>query len=423
MSHDRLSPSSGHRWFLCAGSPREEAKYPDTTNPAAIDGTHSHTLLEGCLVNDCSADDYIGQELEDHEGKFVVDAERAERVNFALGYIRARAVSLDGPVAIRSESKVNPAPLMLRDDCGGTADAILVGNDIVEVIDYKDGMSPVSAQDNIQMILYALGVLAEYQLGIFKHIRMTIIQPKLRVQGHPGISHYDVDHDYMTRWCADLVQAAAATDSPHAPLTPGETQCNWCKAKGNCAAYSQMALGAAQVMFQDVGLAQQSASKDPNSLTVEQLVEIMEAKPLITQFLKGVEEEVFNRLERGEKIPGLKLVFGRGTRKWNGSDEEIADKLKRMGVPKDVIYPQKLISVAQIEKAKWTKKKKGEEVAACLSERQLKTLKDNYVTTLAGSHQVALDSDSRPEIAANAADLFKDVKPTGAAPALPDFLS
>ena len=49
-THANLSPSKRHRWALCPGSIREEAKYPDdTSGPAASDGTHSHTLLEHCI--------------------------------------------------------------------------------------------------------------------------------------------------------------------------------------------------------------------------------------------------------------------------------------------------------------------------------------------------------------------------------------
>jgi len=123
-----------------------------------------------------------------------------------------------------------------------------------------------------------------------------------------------------------------------------------------------------------------------------------------------VEKAAFKRLDKGESIPGLKLVRGRGSRKWALPEDEMADKLKRMGVPKDVIYPQKLISVAQIEKVNWVKKKKGEEVKASLSPRQLKNIEENYVTKSSGSLQVALESDSREAVVKDVNTLFKDVK-------------
>mgnify|MGYP000243372453 CR=1 FL=1 len=49
-THAKLSPSSAYRWLACPGSVREEAKYPEPpSGPGAIDGTHSHTLLEHCI--------------------------------------------------------------------------------------------------------------------------------------------------------------------------------------------------------------------------------------------------------------------------------------------------------------------------------------------------------------------------------------
>ena len=411
MSHARLIPSSAHRWVKCPGSVREEAKYPDTSGEAAIDGTHSHTLLEVCLINNQSADEYVNMVMNDHEGSFVVDQERADRVNIALGYIRARELEIGKPVTIRAESKVNPGALLGRDDCKGTADCVIVSNDVIEIIDYKDGMVMVEAKDNWQMILYTIGVLAQYPDAKFNKIRMTIIQPKLTARGLKAVNYVEMTQDEMTLLIAQLTAYAAATDSPDAPLVAGESQCKWCKAKANCPVLSEKALGDAQIMFKDVGIAEQSAKQDPAVMSDDKLVEVMEAMPLIREYLKAVEDEAFKRLNSGQSIKGLKLVNGRGTRKWAYDDDEMAEKLKKMGVPKGVIYPSKLISVAQIEKAKWSKKIKGDEVTTQLSERQLRNIKENYVSTLAGKLQVALESDSRSAVVKDAAEMFKDVQP------------
>jgi hypothetical protein len=95
----------------------------------------------------------------------------------------------------------------------------------------------------------------------------------------------------------------------------------------------------------------------------------------------------------------------------------MAEKLKKMGLPKDVIWTSKLISVAQAEKATWTKKKGDEEVKMQLSDRQLKTLKSEYTKTTEGKISVASASDPRPAVTLSVAPMFTAVPSD-----LPSFL-
>ena len=143
--HAKLSPSKRSRWALCPGSIREEAKYPDTgSGPAAADGTHSHTLLEHCIKAQLAdPTDMVGVRMKDHEGEFVVDADRAARVKVAIDYIRER--SMNGMFKVISEQRVDPQHLLGRDDLSGTVDCQIIGPDWIEIIDYKDGMGVVSA--------------------------------------------------------------------------------------------------------------------------------------------------------------------------------------------------------------------------------------------------------------------------------------
>lgn len=424
-NHSRLSPSSAHRWMLCPGSVREEAKYPDKpSGEAAIDGTHSHTLLELCVKGPEVLDPntFVGHSLEDHEGPFVVDDERAARVKVATDYVIQRKQEL-GTVSVRSEEQVDPAGYIGRDDMKGTADVQLIGENLIEIIDYKDGMTPVLALNNPQLITYAIGAIMPYRTGSmefpFGTVKVTIVQPKLGVMGKEVISSHEYSLPELLDWARELRDRAAATDDPNAPLVAGESQCKWCDAKGNCSAQAGNALEKAQVLFGD-NMAEQSANRDPNQLDDSQLVGIIEAAPLIKEFLVAVEAEAMRRMETGQVVPGLKIVRGRGSRKWNIPDEELETKLKGMGVPKASIYTQKIISPAQAEKLKWTKK--GE--PAKLSAKQLKRIEDNYITKSQGAKTVVLDSDSRTAINTDAATMFKDIEPVQpATPALPAWLS
>ena len=423
--HAKLSPSKRSRWALCPGSIREEAKYPEqSSGPAASDGTHSHHLLETCIKECKEAAEYIGLTLKDHEGLFTVDKDRAARVQIALDYVDQKFISTD--CHVMAETKVDPAFLLGRNDLSGTVDVQLLSSDTLELIDYKDGMGVVSAEGNMQLEQYAYGVLAGYKLPIngtypFKYVIMTIIQPKLALRGMNAISSSTVTVNSLMTNIGTIIKQAAATDQPDAPLVPGESQCKFCRAKGSCAALASNVMKEIGIMFQPtvmqpLDMAQQSANKDPSTMDDAQIAQIMEAAPLMRQLLEGVEKEALRRLETGGTIPGLKLVNGRGSRAWALPEEEMATKLVKMGIPKGAIYETKLVSPAKAEKLTWAKRD-GTQVQ--LTERQLKTMENEYVAKLAGKLTVAHESDSRPAVIKNAAPLFSAVE---VVPALPDWL-
>lgn len=427
-AHAQLSPSKRNRWALCPGSIREEAKYPEQSGgTAAIDGTHTHTLLERCLKDgDVDASFHIGVEMEDDDGKFVVDKERAARVQVALDYIYKR---LDGNMTLLSESKVDPAFLLGRTDLFGTVDVQIKGNGVLELIDYKDGMAPVDAKNNMQLEQYAYGVLAGYKFPVngvypFDTVRMTIIQPKLVMKNMNPISSFDVSVRDLMANMGTIIRQAAATDAPDAPLVPGESQCKYCRAKGNCSALASNVMKEVGIMFQPIvkqtlDVAQQSADKDPTAMNDAQIRQIMEAAPLMRQLLEGVEKEALRRLKAGQSIDGLKLVNGRGSRAWALPESEIAEKLVKMGIPKTAVYETKLVTPAKAEKLTWTKKD-GE--VKQLTERQLKTMEQEYVVKMAGSITVVPESDSRPAVILNAAPMFSAVQ-APAVETLPAWLS
>ena len=427
-THSQLSPSKRSRWALCPGSIREEAKYPEQdSGPAAVDGTHSHTLLEVCIKADL-ADPMItvGAKMNDHEGEFIVDKPRAERVKVAIDYIRHR--SMNGMLKVISEQQVDPQHLLGRDDLSGTVDCQIIGPDWIELIDYKDGMGVVSAEGNMQLEQYAYGVLAGYKLPInieypCKHIVQTIIQPKLALRGMKPVTSAECDVRDLLANMGTIITQAAATDAPDAPLVPGESQCKFCRAKGSCSALASNVMKEVGIMFQPVtqtlDIAQQSADKDPSSMDDAQIAQIMEAAPLMRQLLEGVEKEALRRLEAGQTIPGLKLVNGRGSRAWALPESEMAEKLVKMGVPKGAIYETKLVSPAKAEKLTWAKK---DGTTVQLTERQLKRMEQEYVVKMAGKITVAPESDSRPAVVTNAAPLFSAVEAAPAAESLPSWL-
>ena len=421
-THSKLSPSSAYRWLACPGSVREEAKYPEPpSGPGAIDGTHSHTLLEQCLKNGHSDPlKMVGIKLKDHEGEFVVDKPRAERVRQALDYVAERKGFLGAVVA---EKRVQPAHFLGRDDMSGTADVQIKTPEVFEVIDYKDGMNEVKAEDNPQLELYGLGALAEMKLPIngdygFKTIRLTIIQPKVALKGMNPINSIELTVPELMGKIGKFVAGAMATDNPDAPLISG-SHCKYCKHK-SCSVRAADVMKEVGLMFQPVAsapvalnpvteISQQAADMNPAAMSSEQIAQIMLAAPLVRQMIEAVEAEALSRLKVGQKIPGLKVVNGRGSRSWALPEEEMADKLIRMGIPKGSVYETKLVSPAKAEKLTWEKTKAGEKIVAQLSARQLKTLDTEYIAKVAGKLTVVPESDPRNAVVLDASPLFAAV--------------
>lgn len=401
--HYTVSPSRLHRWLACPASFLEEQKYPEKPGgPAAIDGTHSHTLLEHC-INDGLKDAFffIGEELEDHEGTFTVDAERAQRVNIAIHYLQQRKQEL-GVCAIRAEETSNPGQAVGWDDWRGTCDVTLLSDNTLEIIDYKDGRTPQDPKDNPQLLSYLQGRLLEYDTA-FEVLRCTIIQPRC----NPPISHHHSTTEELTGFREKVVGWREVAESGEAPFEPGEKQCRWCNARGGCAALAKHSLQGVAMQFQAVEVAQQAADKEPSQMTDEQLREFIEGIPLLKQAIAAAEEEAMRRFQAGHKIPGLKAVRGRGSRQWAYEEDEMADKLKRMGIPKSALYVTKLISPSQAEKVSWQKR---DGTRKTLSKRQLNTLAQDYIKRSEGKVQIVPASDERDEVSLGVNSLFGAVE-------------
>jgi hypothetical protein len=147
----------------------------------------------------------------------------------------------------------------------------------------------------------------------------------------------------------------------------------------------------------------------------DQIKELLEAAPLIRQMLEAAEVEALRRFEAGQNIEGLKIVRGRGSRAWAFDETEMAEKLKKMGIPKDALWKTSLITPAQAEKVTWTKRDGTQKQ---LTDRQLATLGKEYVKKSEGKLTVVSASDERPAVTLGAAQMFAPV-----VEALPSWLS
>jgi len=342
--HAKLSPSGAHRWMVCHGSVALEAPFPDSSSEFAAEGTLAHEVAAKCLESGVEPSALIGQKFNIDGFDFTVDQTMADHVKDYMKLVREYAEG--GELLV--EKRVRIGHLTGEEGAGGTSDAIIIKGREIIIIDLKYGMGVrVDANENPQLMLYALGALYEYEvLGDFDTVTMVIHQPRLN-----HVSEYSIPVSELLTFADDVVSAADKVRWEDPVLVPGEKQCRFCKAKATCPALraemAEVVSGAADISdFADMIPNVVSSETSDNYLPVA-----MSKVELIEQWCKAVRAETERRLLAGQPVTGYKLVAGRaGNRDWRDAKavEEMMKKTFRMR--DDQVYDFKLISPTKAEK-------------------------------------------------------------------------
>lgn len=337
MAHALLGASRAHRWLACTRSARLEEQFPDTTSDAAKEGTLAHTLAEAKVRSYYYPADFSKRKLSGLVKKLKADSlwqdEMDGYTDEYLDYIKEAAMAFATKPYVMLEKKVdysNYAPGGF-----GTADCILLGGGTLHIIDFKYGKGVcVSAEENPQLSLYALGAYETYKiLYPIKDIRMSIVQPRL-----DNISEWGCSLQELLGWGEYIWARAALAWKGEGEYLPGEGTCRFCRAKAQCRARSDYNVKQAF----DIG-------ELPPLITPEEAGERLRALEDVVKYQKDLQAWTLSECLAGNTVPGWKAVEGRSVREW--TDMEAAFKeLQENDIDEAVLYEKKPLTLAQVEK-------------------------------------------------------------------------
>lgn len=327
MAHAILSASASSRWLHCTPSARLERKFPDASSPYALEGSRAHERAEYFLNRFLKTGDSNVLIREDVEMNDAVQA----YVNICVEKINeARTASPDAQIKVEQRldfSRWVPEGF-------GTGDMVMVSDKYFEIVDLKYGKGvPVSAVNNSQMRLYALGMYEAFgYLYGADEVRMTIVQPRL-----DSVSTETISVDDLLAWGEEVKKKAKIAFKGEGEFCAGG-HCRFCKARNTCRAHAEYEL--------------KNVKEDLQTSELEdfEISDILLRAKGIKTWLDGLEAYALGKALDGYDWPGMKLVEGRSNRKIT-DDTIAANNLLNAGFGAEAIYkPRALRSITDLEK-------------------------------------------------------------------------
>lgn len=375
IPHALLSASKAHRWMMCTRSPRLEEHVEDHTSKEAKIGTLAHSLAEIKLATEVgllAKQQYLKKSKEIHcDPLYSDEMDKATDIHKDFCVERFNeAKAKDKGAVILLEQRLDYSPWVPHGF--GTSDTTVISDNSLEIIDLKFGHIAVSAYENVQMKLYALGAINQFgMLYDFETIHMTISQPRL-----DSISSFEMSVEELLRWAEEEVMyKAELAYNGLGEFIVGD-HCRYCKVIATCRAKADEQMKLAKMDFQK-----------PPLLTDEEVVEILNTIDTLVSWAKSVQEYALTMaINENKQWPGMKLVEGRGSRKY--SDEEaVVETLIAAGYDSDVIHKKSINTITTLEKE--------------LGKKVFQELLGSLITKAPGKIKLVQEEDKRPEIKAS----------------------
>ena len=337
--HALLSPSAAMRWLNCTLAPRLEATLPEKTSEYAMEVTLAHSVCEitaKLRFKKIKKASYTAA-IKQLKQNTLWNDEMINTAELYADHLMEKAMAFKHEPYVAFEVMVDLSSYI--PEGFGRCDCVIFSGDTLIITDYKHGKGvPVSAENNPQMMLYALGALKLYSPlfgNAIKDIQMCIDQPRINSYESWGCSV-----DVLLEWGENVKPIAQKAYMGLGEYKAG-AWCQFCRANGQCKAQAQQQISA----FDDFA----NANDNPALLTSEEISEVLKRGKTLTTWYKAVEDHALDVLLNGEMIPGYKVVEGRSNRTWANQDAAM-DALQQAGYDRAVLYDNVPKTITQLEK-------------------------------------------------------------------------
>ena len=379
--HALLSPSAAHRWMNCTAAPRLEETAEDKGSAYAEEGTLAHAFCAKHLK------EFSGMPIDDENAEIAQLSEKYHTGEMDEYTDTYKVIVLEKFNAARSKTPDAQLLVEVRLDftkympeAFGTADAVIIADGCLEIIDFKYGKGvKVSAYENPQMKIYALGAYEAFSFEYnIDRVRMTIVQPRI-----DNLSEFEITADDLQAWAVNELQPKAnEAFSGKGKQQPGEW-CRFCKVKCSCKALAATCIKTATEHANPLLV----SKEDMESIVLPQIA-------TVKTWLAGIEEYALQQALSGVQYAGYKIVAGRSIRKIT-DPEAVRQLLESNGyAPEAYTKPRELRTVTDLEKL--------------IGKKRFAELCKDYIDKPQGKPTLVPDSDNRPVFNA-AADDFKEI--------------
>ena len=374
-THAILSASASHRWLNCNPSARLEQEFADRETDAAAEGTAAHALCEHKLRRALKMRSKKPISPYDCDE---MDAYTDAYVEFVMEALAEAKQECKDPLVL-IEQKLDFSCYV--PDGYGTGDCLIVADKLLHIIDFKYGQGVlVDAEQNPQMMLYALGALRLFDsLYDITEVSMSIFQPR-----RENVSTWTISVDDLLDWAENTLKPKAELAfKGEGEYTPG-SWCQFCKAAVKCRARAEAKLQLARYEF-----------AMPPLLSDEEIEDILLKLDDLTKWANEITAYAQDAaVNHGKVWRGFKLVESRTNRRY--TDEEAVAQAANAAGYHD-IYKKSLIPITEMERLMG--KKTFAEILGALVEKPK------------GKPTLVPASDKRPAIVSTGAEQdFTDFK-------------